>query len=56
MSSGLRTTASRMLAAIPATNASWAAVSEALDDDIARRLWDVSERLTGTGFPLPAGI
>ena len=27
---------------------------EALDDDIARRLWDVSERLTGTGFPLPA--
>ena len=26
---------------------------EALDDDIARRFWEVSEHLTGTAFPLP---
>ncbi len=26
--------------------------SAALDGDVARRLWDVSERLTGTSWPL----
>jgi hypothetical protein len=26
----------------------------AKDPDLARRLWDVSEHLTGTTFPLPA--